>query len=167
MTNLWLNPRRLVNFTRTRGDICQPLHMDQRRTLPTSRTRTTWWHEDGSDKFPILLDNTVRGQPGSTSGKTSRISRTTACHCLGEESCFSRKRCGLESFDTNLTHWPKVYTWTNGLGNTDNSARWYGYRHAKGATTVFWISKQYQLLRISDYHLIMHPQQSRAWVARR
>ena len=92
MTNLWLFPRRQVNFNRSPGDICQPLHLDQRRALPTSRTRTTWWHEEGSVKLAILLDNTVRGQPVSTSGKTSRISRTTACHWLREETWFSRKK---------------------------------------------------------------------------
>ena len=68
MTNLWLFPGRQVNFTRTHDDISQPWHRDQGRTLPSSRTHTTWWHEDGSVKLTILLDNTVRGQPGSTSG---------------------------------------------------------------------------------------------------
>ena len=45
-----------------------------------------------------------------------------------EKPAFQGKRCGLESFDMNLTHWPKVYTRTTGLGNTDNSARWYDYQ---------------------------------------
>ena len=55
MTNWWFTRGNKENFTQIHGDICQPLHMDKKRTLPTSRTRTTWWHEDGSDKFPTLL----------------------------------------------------------------------------------------------------------------
>jgi hypothetical protein len=54
---------------------------------------------------------------GNTSRKTSRISRTTDVSLSSRRNLASQgKQCGLESFGTNLTLWPKMvrlnkWTW--------------------------------------------------------
>jgi hypothetical protein len=62
MTDLGWFPRKQENSARIHGDIFQQMHMNQRRSLPTSRTHTSWWHEDGSHKFPTLV-STVQYEP--------------------------------------------------------------------------------------------------------
>jgi hypothetical protein len=58
------------------------------------------------------------GKHGNTSGKTSRISRTTGMSLsLRVNIALQGKQCGLESFGTNPTLWPKMCAWINRLGN--------------------------------------------------
>jgi hypothetical protein len=56
---------------------------------------------------------------GNTSGKTSRISRTTGMSLSSREDLsLQRKWYGLESFGMSLTLWPEKVRLNYGLGNT-------------------------------------------------
>jgi hypothetical protein len=44
-----------LNFTATSFNNCTWTR--ERKSLPTSRTHNSWWHKDGSNKFPTLLPN--------------------------------------------------------------------------------------------------------------
>jgi hypothetical protein len=43
------------------GDIFQQMYMNQGKSLQTSRTHTSWWHKDGSKKYPTLVPNVIDG----------------------------------------------------------------------------------------------------------
>jgi hypothetical protein len=45
----------ILDFTATSFSNCT--WTKERKSLPTFRTHTSWWHKDGSNKFPTLLPN--------------------------------------------------------------------------------------------------------------
>ena len=114
MTSFWLFRGDTVNFTRTPGDICQPFHMAQRRALPIIQnthyviTRRWFWQ---------VSHNTRQHGQGTTRPYFRKDIQDITNHRMslvarGKSLAFQGKEGGLESFDMNLTRWPKVCTWT-------------------------------------------------------
>ena len=74
-------PRKQENFTQIHGDNFHQLHMNQRKSLLTSRTHTLWRHKVGSNKFLTLTTQSTMSlfKPGeirmSSMGSTTNLSR--------------------------------------------------------------------------------------------